>query len=232
MWLRHDLETFKKRLKALQAKVAQEEIILTGSQLAALEKAKQEKKAHGETEHPGSLGPRTLTGRHHQGSGQDPPADLLRHLPPDGHRQALQRQDRHHRGGPAHYKRVAPSFDGQGIKLHRIVTDRGTEYCGKPEHDAYQLYLTVVDIDHSRTKAGQPAPDQWDLRAVPQHPAGRMLQPVFQKETAPEPGGFPDRLGRLAGELQPGAAHPGRYCYGETPGRPFSPPSPRRWRKT
>jgi hypothetical protein len=49
--------------------------------------------------------------------------------------------------------RVLPFFGEQGMGLIRVLTDRGTEYCGKPETHGYQLYLAIHDIEHSRTKA-------------------------------------------------------------------------------
>src|SRR5262249_49777890 len=52
--------------------------------------------------------------------------------------------------------RVLPFFDAHQVKLLRVLTDRGSEYCGNPERHEYELYLAVEDIDHSRTKTKSP----------------------------------------------------------------------------
>jgi Integrase core domain len=52
--------------------------------------------------------------------------------------------------------RVIPFFDEHGVRLQRVLTDRGTEYCGAPERHEYELYLAVENIDHSRTKVKSP----------------------------------------------------------------------------
>ena len=140
-----------------EAKVAQEGIILTESQLAALEKAKQEKEAHGRSRRStrATGGPGHLLCGHHQGRGriyQQTFIDTYSRVATAKlytDKSAITAADLLN-------DRVVPFFDEQGIRLQRILTDRGTEYCGKPENHAYQLYLAVEDIDHSRTKANHP----------------------------------------------------------------------------
>jgi hypothetical protein len=39
--------------------------------------------------------------------------------------------------------RVLPFFEQQEIPVNRVLTDRGTEYCGAPERHEYELYLAV-----------------------------------------------------------------------------------------
>ena len=47
--------------------------------------------------------------------------------------------------------RVVPFYDAHEVKLCRVLTDRGTEYCGKSdEHHEYELYLALEDVDHAR----------------------------------------------------------------------------------
>lgn len=48
------------------------------------------------------------------------------------------------------------NIDEQDVPLLRILTDRGTEYCGTVERHSYQLYLAMEDIDHTKTKANHP----------------------------------------------------------------------------
>lgn len=51
---------------------------------------------------------------------------------------------------------VLPFYESQGLPMLRILTDRGTEYCGKVELHDYQLYLAINDIEHTKTKAMSP----------------------------------------------------------------------------
>ncbi len=52
--------------------------------------------------------------------------------------------------------KVLPFFEQHELPMLRILTDRGTEYCGKAERHDYQLYLALNDIDHTKTKVRSP----------------------------------------------------------------------------
>jgi hypothetical protein len=158
IWLRHNLETFKKRLLLLEEKMAKENLILTEAQLIAIERRKENKEAFGEieTEHPGYLGAQDTyyvgnlkgVGRIYQQTFIDTYSRVVDVKLYD-RKSALVAADLLN-------DRVLPFFEAHAIPLLRILTDRGTEYCGRPEQHEYELYLAVENIDHSKTKARHP----------------------------------------------------------------------------
>ena len=52
--------------------------------------------------------------------------------------------------------RVLPFYEAHDLPVLQILTDRGTEYCGRAETHDYQLFLAINDIDHTKTKAQPP----------------------------------------------------------------------------
>jgi transposase InsO family protein len=158
VWLRHSLQTFRLRLAALEKESAEKGLVLTETQVAALERKREEQMECGEIEtaHPGYLGSQDTfyvgnmkgVGRIYQQTFVDTYAKvafakLYTTKTPIAAADVLN-------------DRVLPFYQEHQVPLLRVLTDRGTEYCGKVEQHDYQLYLAVNDIDHTRTKAQSP----------------------------------------------------------------------------
>jgi len=158
VWLRHNLETIKKRLKYVEEKVAQKGGVLTENQLQAVERFKQSQLAHGEieTEHPGYLGSQdtfyvgTLkgVGRVYQQTYVDTYTKVA-HC-------KLYQMKTPITAADLLNDRVLPFYEQEDLGVLRVLTDRGTEFCGKAESHEYELYLAVNDIDHTKTKTRHP----------------------------------------------------------------------------
>ena len=218
VWLRHGLEVFDKRLKALEGRVAQDGIILTEAQVIAMERKKEKREALGEieTEHPGYLGAQDTyyvgnikgVGRIYQQTFIDTYTRVA-FAKLYGSKHAITSADLLN-------DRVLPFFEERQIPLLRVLTDRGTEYKGKPEHHEYELYLQIEGIEHSKTQVRHPQTNGICER-LHRTMQEEFYAVAFRKKLYDNISEMQKDLDEWMRYYNNERAHSGRYCFGKTP---------------
>ena len=223
VWQRHDLEVFDKRLKRLEARVAEEGLILTEAQLMAMERKQERRESFGEieTEHPGYLGSQDTyyvgnikgVGRIYQQTFIDTYSRVaFAKLYETKH--AITSAD-------ILNDRVLPFFEEHQISLLRILTDRGTEYKGKPEYHEYELYLTIEGIEHTKTQVRHPQTNGICER-LHRTMQEEFYAVAFRKKLYDSLAALQHDLDLWMDYYNNQRTHSGKYCFGKTPMETFN----------
>jgi transposase InsO family protein len=116
--------------------------------------------------------------------------------------------------------RVLPFFEEYDIPLLRMLTDRGTEFCGNREHHEYELYLAVENIDHTKTKVRSPQTNgicERFQRTI----LNEFYQIAFRKKIYNSLEELQQDVDEWITEYNEDRPHSGKYCYGKTPMQTF-----------
>ena len=117
--------------------------------------------------------------------------------------------------------RVVPWFEEHDVRLLRVLTDRGTEYCGNPEWPEFELYLAIEDIDHSKTRAKRPQSNGMCERSH-KTVQDEFYAVAFRKKLYTSLEELQADLDAWLAYYNSERPHSGRYCYGKTPMETFS----------
>ncbi len=116
--------------------------------------------------------------------------------------------------------KVVPFFDAHDIPLLRILTDRGTEYCGNPEQHPYELYLAVENIEHTRTKTRHPQTNGI-VERLHKTMLNEFYRTTFRKKIYTTVDELQQDLDAWLVDYNTHRTHQGRWCYGKTPMQTF-----------
>jgi len=219
IWMRHDLANFKQRLKALEVKVANDGIVLTEAQVQALEKKKLDDEAWGEIEtaHPGYLGSQdtfyvgTLkgVGRVYQQTYVDTYAKVAQ--------AKLYTTKTPITAADMLNDKVLPFYEENDLPVLRILTDRGTEYCGRADRHDYQLFLAINDIEHTKTKVKSPQTNGICERFHKTILQEFFYQVTFRKKVYQDIDQLQNDLDLWIDHYNNERTHQGKVCEGRTP---------------